>query len=110
MRGVRRWNLRWNLKPSLSASLMTSLMTSLMSSLIRCAAEGGAVPVKLAVVGAGPAGMTAAIYAARAGLKPVVVAPSMGGQLMSKGVNVENYPGIFEASGGDIVRLMKKQV
>jgi thioredoxin reductase len=91
-------------------SLMSSLMTSLMSSLIRCAAEGGAVPVKLAVVGAGPAGMTAAIYAARAGLKPVVVAPSMGGQLMSKGVNVENYPGIFEASGGDIVRLMKKQV
>ena len=54
--------------------------------------------------------MTAALYAARAGLKPVVVAPSMGGQLMSKGVNVETYPGIFEASGGDIVRLMKKQV
>ena len=54
--------------------------------------------------------MTAAIYAARAGLKPVVVAPSMGGQLMSMGVTVENYPGIFEASGGDIVRLMKKQV
>jgi len=53
--------------------------------------------------------VTAAIYAARAGLKPVVVAPAMGGQLMSKGVNVENYPGIFEASGGDIVRLMKKQ-
>jgi len=72
-------------------------------------AEGGAVPVKLAVVGGGPAGVTAAIYAARAGLKPVVIAPAMGGQLMSKGVNVENYPGIFEASGGDIVRLMKKQ-
>ena len=33
----------------------------------------------------------------------------MGGQLMSKGVNVENYPGIFEASGGDIVKLMKRQ-
>jgi len=75
----------------------------------RCSAEGGGVPVKLAVVGGGPAGVTAAIYAARAGLKPVVVAPAMGGQLMSKGVNVENYPGIFEASGGDIVRLMKKQ-
>ena len=28
---------------------------------------------------------------------------------MSKGVNVENYPGIFEASGGDIVKLMKRQ-
>jgi len=75
----------------------------------KCSAEGGEVPVKLAVVGGGPAGVTAAIYAARAGLKPVVVAPAMGGQLMSKGVNVENYPGIFEASGGEIIRLMRKQ-
>jgi len=69
----------------------------------------GCKAVKLAVVGGGPAGVTAAIYAARAGLKPVVVAPAMGGQLMSKGVNVENYPGIVEASGGDIIKLMKKQ-
>jgi len=53
--------------------------------------------------------VTAAIYAARAGLKPVVVSPPVGGQLMSKGVNVENYPGIYEASGGDIIKLMKKQ-
>merc|ERR1719502_290277 len=68
-----------------------------------------AAPVKLAVLGGGPAGATAAIYAARAGLKPVVVSPPVGGQLMSKGVNVENYPGIFEASGGDIIKLMKKQ-
>merc|ERR1719502_1054949 len=75
----------------------------------QCSAEGGSKPVRLAVVGGGPAGVTAAIYAARAGLKPVVVAPAMGGQLMSKGVNVENYPGIVEASGGDIIKLMKKQ-
>ena len=76
----------------------------------QCSGENGATKaVKLAVVGGGPAGMTAAIYAARAGLKPLVVAPAMGGQLMSKGVNVENYPGIFEASGGDIVKLMKRQ-
>merc|ERR1719231_2253091 len=33
----------------------------------------------------------------------------MGGQLMSKGVNVENYAGIVEASGGDIIKLMKRQ-
>jgi len=69
-----------------------------------------ATPVKLAVLGGGPAGTTAAIYAARAGLKPVLVSPPVGGQLMSKGVNVENYPGIPEASGGDIIKLMKKQV
>merc|ERR1719310_1823798 len=81
----------------------------------QCGAEGASgeagacKPVKLAIVGGGPGGMTAAIYAARAGLKPVIVAPAMGGQLISKGVNVENYPGIFEASGGDIVKLMKRQ-
>jgi len=68
-----------------------------------------ATPVKIAILGGGPAGVTAAIYAARAGLKPVVVAPPIGGQLMSKGVSVENYPGIFEASGGDIMKLMKRQ-
>ena len=78
----------------------------------KCAAEGadgGSCAVKVADVGGGPAGATAAIYAARAGLKPLVIAPTMGGQLMSKGVSVENYPGIFEASGGDIIKLMKKQ-
>jgi thioredoxin reductase (NADPH) len=76
----------------------------------QCGGEDGpSKAVKLAVVGGGPGGMTAAIYAARAGLKPLVVAPAMGGQLMSKGVNVENYPGIYEASGGDIVKLMKRQ-
>ena len=73
-----------------------------------CNADSGCKAVKLAVVGGWPPGATAAITR-RAGLKPVVVAPAMGGQLMSKGVNVENYPGIVEASGGDIIKLMKKQ-
>jgi len=68
-----------------------------------------AAPVKVAILGGGPAGVTSAIYAARAGLKPMVIAPPVGGQLMSKGVSVENYPGIPEASGGDIIKLMKKQ-
>jgi len=68
-----------------------------------------ATPVKLAVLGGGPAGITAAIYAARAGLKPLVVAPPMGGQLMSKGVSVDNYPGMPDSTGGDIIRVMKRQ-
>jgi thioredoxin-disulfide reductase len=63
----------------------------------------------VAILGGGPAGMTAAIYSARAGLKPVVIAPATGGQLMGKGVGVENYPGIMEANGGDIIKLMKSQ-
>ena len=64
---------------------------------------------KIAIIGGGPAGVTAAICAARAGLKPVLIAPAMGDKLMSKGVNVENYPGLTELSGGDIIKLVKRQ-
>jgi thiol-disulfide isomerase/thioredoxin len=48
-------------------------------------------PERVTIIGGGPAGLSAAIYAARAGLKPVVVAPPLGGQLQGKGVDVENY-------------------
>jgi len=64
---------------------------------------------KVVVIGGGPAGLTAAIYAARAGLKPVVVSPQMGGQLMSKGVDVENYPGLVRSTGTKMVTLMRQQ-
>lgn len=64
---------------------------------------------KVVVIGGGPAGLTAAIYAARAGLKPVVVAPQMGGQLMSKGVDVENYPGLLRTTGTKMVHAMREQ-
>lgn len=62
------------------------------------------------VVGGGPAGLTAALYAARAG-KSVVVCEkgSVGGQIVFSPL-VENYPGIAHISGEDLASLLSAQV
>lgn len=64
----------------------------------------------LIIIGAGPAGISAGIYAARQRLKILIVSKDVGGQVAKKAVDIENYPGFEKISGPDLVDLYQKQI
>ena len=72
--------------------------------------SGETQQVKVLILGSGPAGLAAALYAARANLAPVVLTGmSLGGQV-SLTYTVENYPGFPSGVGGqELVELFQKQ-
>jgi len=66
---------------------------------------------EIIIIGSGPAGLTAGIYAARAGLAPLIIASSVeaGGELMNT-TEVENFPGFPEGvQGPDLMGKLQEQ-
>ena len=114
LRSIPRRPLRWSTPRRLARR---SHLAS-RSHLAILHASGGAVASEanggetfdVAVIGAGPAGLTAGLYAARAGLRTAVFERlSPGGQL-AQTERIENYPGFAEGAGGfELAWSMKEQ-
>ena len=61
------------------------------------------------IIGSGPAGMTAAIYAARREMKALVIGKELGGQMVWAS-SIENYPGFKKIDNYDLIVKMQEQV
>jgi alkyl hydroperoxide reductase subunit F len=64
----------------------------------------------LIIIGGGPAGITAGIYAVRQKLNTLLIAKNFGGQMARKAVAIENYPGFEEVSGLELSRKFEKHL
>lgn len=64
----------------------------------------------LIIIGAGPAGVSAGIYASRQKLNLLVISKDAGGQVARKAVDIENYPGFAKISGPDLAKTFEDQL
>lgn len=88
---------------------MESLLTLKEPLVASTQISGEPVEKDLVIIGGGPAGLTAAVYAVRAGLDSVVIEKSnLGGQVAITPV-VENYPGFMRIGGKSLIDLMAQQ-
>lgn len=66
--------------------------------------------IDIAIVGAGPGGMTAALYASRAGYKTVIFEKMTAGGQMGLTNLIENFPGIAKTTGFDLAMTLSEQI
>ena len=64
----------------------------------------------LIIIGGGPAGITAGIYAARHKLNTLLITKEFGGQMAQGTVAIKNYPGFEEISGVELIRKFETQL
>ena len=65
---------------------------------------------ELIIVGGGPAGITAGIYATRQKLNTLLITKDFGGQIAKKAVTIENFPGFEEISGMDLIQKLESHL
>ncbi|MDD2697148.1 MAG: FAD-dependent oxidoreductase [Candidatus Pacebacteria bacterium] len=68
------------------------------------------MPYDLIIVGGGPAGITAGIYAARQKLNTLLITKAFGGQVARKAVPIENYPGMGEISSLELIHKFEEHL
>jgi thioredoxin-disulfide reductase len=64
----------------------------------------------LIIIGGGPAGITAGIYAARQKMNAIVITKEFGGQITRKVTPVENWPGTLEITGPELIKNFQKHL